>query len=75
MRRLVSNLEVVDRAADVTTVSSNFALYEYRYALTVWAGQYVHKIRTRPDGGYELAAKTVHLVNAGGPIPTMAFLI
>ena len=34
--------------------------------------------RTKPaaaEGGLRLVSKTVHLVNAGGPIPTMAFLI
>jgi len=74
IRRLVSNFEVVEVSGDVTTVGSNFALYEYRYALTVWAGRYLHRIRTTDDG-LELVTKTVHLVNAGGPIPTMAFLV
>jgi 3-phenylpropionate/cinnamic acid dioxygenase small subunit len=74
MRRLVSNLEVVDSDDDTTTVASNFALYEYRYGLTVWAGRYLHRIRTGGDQP-RLVSKTVHLVNAGGAIPTMAFLI
>lgn len=74
MRRTVSNLEVVARDGDTTTVASNFALYEYRYAMTVWAGRYVHRIRLT-DAGPLLAAKTVHLVNAGGALPTMSFLI
>ncbi|MCW2914340.1 MAG: putative dioxygenase component, beta subunit [Actinomycetia bacterium] len=76
MRRLISNLELIDRDADTVTVGSNFALYEYRYEITVWAGRVVHRIRVG-DGerGPRLAAKTVHLVNAGGPIPTLAFLL
>jgi 3-phenylpropionate/cinnamic acid dioxygenase small subunit len=76
MRRLISNLELIDRDADTVTVGSNFALYEYRYGITVWAGRVVHRIRVG-DGerGPRLAAKTVHLVNAGGPIPTLAFLL
>jgi 3-phenylpropionate/cinnamic acid dioxygenase small subunit len=74
LRRTVSNFEVTDATADATTVASNFVLVEYRFAMTVWAGRYVHTIR-RTDSGLRLAAKTVHLVNAGGPIPTMAFLI
>jgi 3-phenylpropionate/cinnamic acid dioxygenase small subunit len=74
MRRTVSNFEVTAAAGDTVTVGSNFVLVEYRFAMTVWAGRYLHKIR-RADGGLRLAAKTVHLVNAGGPIPTMAFLI
>jgi len=74
MRRTISNLEVVARDGDTTTVASNFALYEYRYATTVWAGRYVHRVRLT-DAGPLLVAKTVHLVNAGGALPTMSFLI
>jgi 3-phenylpropionate/cinnamic acid dioxygenase small subunit len=74
MRRTVSNFEVVAADGDTVTLGSNFVLVEYRFAMTVWAGRYLHKIR-RTEAGLRLAAKTVHLVNAGGPIPTMAFLI
>jgi 3-phenylpropionate/cinnamic acid dioxygenase small subunit len=74
MRRTVSNFEVVAADGDTVTLGSNFVLVEYRFAVTVWAGRYLHKIR-RTEAGLRLAAKTVHLVNAGGPIPTMAFLI
>ena len=74
MRRTVSNFEVVGEDGDTVTVASNFVLVEYRFAVTVWAGRYLHRIR-RSSGALRLAGKTVHLVNAGGPIPTMAFLI
>lgn len=81
MRRLISNLEVVDPetaagadSGETVTVGSNFVLYEYRYDMTVWAGRYLHTVRAT-DSGFSLVAKTVHLVNAGGPIPTMSFLI
>jgi 3-phenylpropionate/cinnamic acid dioxygenase small subunit len=74
LRRTVSNFEVTDSRRDTVTVASNFVLVEYRFAVTLWAGRYLHSIR-RTDGGLRLAGKTVHLVNAGGPIPTMAFLI
>jgi 3-phenylpropionate/cinnamic acid dioxygenase small subunit len=74
IRRTVTNLEVIAQDGDTVTVGSNFALFEYRYALTVWAGRYLHKIRTTGDSP-TLVAKTVHLVNAGGPLPTMSFLI
>jgi 3-phenylpropionate/cinnamic acid dioxygenase small subunit len=74
MRRIVGNFEVTSVAGDIATVESNFALYEYRYALTVWAGRYRHRIRTSDDG-LRLVSKTVNLVNAGGPIPTMSFLV
>jgi 3-phenylpropionate/cinnamic acid dioxygenase small subunit len=74
MRRTVSNFEVAAATSDTTTVASNFVLVEYRFAMTLWAGRYLHTIRRTGDGP-RLVAKTVHLVNAGGPIPTMAFLI
>jgi 3-phenylpropionate/cinnamic acid dioxygenase small subunit len=74
MRRIVSNFETVEAAGDAVTVASNFVLAEYRFAMTLWAGRYLHRIR-RAGGGLRLAGKTVHLVNAGGPLPTMAFLI
>ena len=74
MRRTVSNFEIVGEDGDTVTVASNFVLVEYRFAVTVWAGRYLHKIR-RADDGLRLAGKTVHLVNADGAIPTMAFLI
>jgi 3-phenylpropionate/cinnamic acid dioxygenase small subunit len=74
MRRIISNLEVVAVDEDTTTVASNFVLFEYRHLLTPWAGRYLHRIRTSgPE--LRLAAKTVHLVTAGGAIPTMSFLI
>ena len=75
MRRLLTNVEVLERGANTVTVGSNFVLFEYRHALTTWAGRVVHTVRRRPDGELRLAAKTVHLVNAGGPVPTLAFLI
>ena len=74
LRRTVSNFEVSETRGDTVTVASNFVLAEYRFDLTLWAGRYLHTIR-RTGGGLRLAGKTVHLVNAGGPIPTMAFLI
>jgi hypothetical protein len=56
------------------TVAANFVLYEYRHLLTTWAGRYVYRIRVSgPEP--RLVTKSVHLVNAGGAIPTMSFLI
>lgn len=74
MRRVISNFELVESDSISTTLAANFVLYEYRFALVVWAGRYVYRIRT--DGAeLRLAAKTVHLVNGGGDLPTMSFLI
>lgn len=74
MRRLLSNMEVLDADESTVTVASNFALFEYRYEQRVWAGRVVHKVRRTPEG-LRLVNKTVHLVSAGGPVNTLAFLI
>ncbi|WP_016881613.1 MULTISPECIES: aromatic-ring-hydroxylating dioxygenase subunit beta [unclassified Rhodococcus (in: high G+C Gram-positive bacteria)] len=74
MRRLLSNSEVLDTDEDTVTVGSNFALFEYRYSQRVWAGRVIHRVRRTP-GGLKLAEKTVHLISAGGPVDTLAFLI
>jgi 3-phenylpropionate/cinnamic acid dioxygenase small subunit len=74
LRRTVSNFEVTAAEGGTVTVASNFVLVEYRFASTLWAGRYLHTIRATGDG-LRLVGKTVHLVNAGGPIPTMSFLV
>ncbi|MFF1732174.1 aromatic-ring-hydroxylating dioxygenase subunit beta [Streptomyces sp. NPDC058247] len=76
MRRLLTNMEVLgqDEEAGTVTVGSNFALFEYRHQQRVWAGRVIHTVRRHPDG-HRLVSKIVHLVSAGGPVETLAFLI
>jgi 3-phenylpropionate/cinnamic acid dioxygenase small subunit len=74
MRRVVSNSEVVHAGADTVTVESNFALFEYRLRQRFWAGRVLHTIRLSPAGP-RLIRKIVHLIDAGGPLETLAFLI
>jgi 3-phenylpropionate/cinnamic acid dioxygenase small subunit len=74
MRRLVTNLEVLDRDETTVTIGSNFVLFEHRYTTTTWAGRYVHRIRASGDQ-MRLVEKTVHLINAEDAVATMAFLI
>jgi 3-phenylpropionate/cinnamic acid dioxygenase small subunit len=74
MRRVVSNSEVIDAHADTVTVESNFALFEYRLRQRFWAGRVLHTIRRSPDGP-RLIRKIVHLIDVGGPVETLAFLI
>ncbi|HVV08055.1 aromatic-ring-hydroxylating dioxygenase subunit beta [Amycolatopsis sp.] len=74
LRRLLTNTELLERDAETVTVGSNFVLYEYRYQMTTWAGRVIHRVRLTEQGP-RLVAKTVHLVNAGGPVPTLAFLL
>lgn len=79
LRRLISNIELLDsaldNASDVVTVGSNFLLTEYRRGrLTLWSGRTIHKLR--PDGrGFRMAFKKVLLVNNVDAIPTLSFLI
>ncbi|HEV7854873.1 MAG TPA: aromatic-ring-hydroxylating dioxygenase subunit beta [Mycobacterium sp.] len=74
MRRLLSNSEVVEQIDDTVTVESNFALFEYRVRQRFWAGRVVHTLRRSPNG-LRLVRKIVHLIDAAGPIDTLAFLI
>jgi 3-phenylpropionate/cinnamic acid dioxygenase small subunit len=74
MRRLITNLEVVDRDERSVTIGSNFVLFEHREGLNIWAGRYLHRIRTSGDE-LRLLGKTVHLVDSAAPILTLAFLI
>jgi 3-phenylpropionate/cinnamic acid dioxygenase small subunit len=74
MRRVLSNSEVVADDGDAVTIESNFALFEYRIRQRFWAGRVSHTIRRTPDGP-RLVRKIVHLIDAGGPVETLAFLI
>ncbi|MCW2652754.1 MAG: aromatic-ring-hydroxylating dioxygenase, beta subunit [Mycobacterium sp.] len=74
MRRILSNSEVLDQAAHTVTVESNFALFEYRVRQRFWAGRVSHTVR-RDDDTLWLIRKIVNLVDAAGPIDTLAFLI
>ena len=78
MRRVISNLEIESADDGTITAGSNFVLYELSAQATnelrVWTGRTTHRIR-RVDGGLRIAAKTVELVNASQPLPTLAFLL
>ena len=74
MRRTIANSEVVAEDGDTVTVESNFSVFEYRLRQRFWAGRVIHQIRRTPDGP-RLVRKIVNLVDAGGPVETLAFLI
>jgi 3-phenylpropionate/cinnamic acid dioxygenase small subunit len=74
MRRVISNSEVVDQDSGSVTVESNFALFEYRLRQRFWAGRVIHTLQ-RCDDGFRLVRKIVHLIDASGPLDTLAFLI
>lgn len=75
MRRLLSNFEFDHGDDGVATVRANFLLIEFRDHQTLWAGQYVYRIRTDHPQGLRLLEKQVRLVNRSGAIPTLAFII
>jgi benzoate/toluate 1,2-dioxygenase beta subunit len=78
MRRVVSNLEVVEADDGELVAESNFILAELsvqaRPELHWWAGRTTHRLR-RGEGGLRLSQKKVVLVNAAEPLPNLAFLI
>jgi 3-phenylpropionate/cinnamic acid dioxygenase small subunit len=64
----------VAQDTDTVTVQSNFALFEYRLRQRTWAGRVSHTVRRTPDGP-RLVRKIVNLIDSGGPVDTLAFLI
>jgi 3-phenylpropionate/cinnamic acid dioxygenase small subunit len=82
MRRVVSNLEILDRthvgADELVDVASNFVLYELSAQasneIRIWAGRTTHTLR-RTGESFLIRRKVVELVNASRPLPTLAFLL
>lgn len=75
LRRVVSNIELLDVNGQDTTVEANFVLVESRErAKEVWAGRYTYRLRP-VDGELRMAYKKVALVDNARAIPTMSFLI
>lgn len=70
-------------AAEGTTVRSgaNFVLHELSAQATndvrVWAGRCTHRLRrcAGAPGGWRIEVKVVELINAGQPLPNLAFLL
>jgi benzoate/toluate 1,2-dioxygenase subunit beta len=75
MRRVVSNIEI-DQASDgIITTSSNFALGEFRRGKQdVFVGRTMHKLRPAGDS-FKILFKKVLLINSGGYIDNLTFLI
>jgi 3-phenylpropionate/cinnamic acid dioxygenase small subunit len=75
LRRLVSNVELLDSDGDEVRVGANFLVYESRErGVTLWAGRSEYRLR-RDAGEWRMARKTVYLVNNDRPLHTLAFLI
>ncbi len=74
MRRIVSNIEIAERDAELT-VCSNFILTIAKGATQqIWAGRSIHELRRGGDS-FKIARKKVLLVNADQEMPLLQFLI
>ena len=75
MRRIVSNIEPEQEAADVIAVRSNFILTTARAGRQeLWAGHSQHRLRLR-EGTHRIVSKKVLLNNSDQEIPLLQFLI
>ncbi len=78
MRRLLSNIEILEAHEPEFTVAANFVLYEVAAqatgALHIWAGRTTYGLR-RVDGNLRMSRKIVELVTSSLPQPTLAFLL
>lgn len=75
LRRLVSNIEVLDDRGAELDVACNMMVFESQTRGEVlWAMRTEYKLR-RADGGLRMALKKVNLVNNAEALYSMAFLI
>jgi 3-phenylpropionate/cinnamic acid dioxygenase small subunit len=73
--RVVSNVEVINAAADEIEVRANAIIFESTPRRdTLWGTRYEYLLR-RVDGTLRMARKKVMLVNNAKALPTLAFLI
>tara|TARA_R110001606_G_scaffold74778_10_gene173371 strand:- start:33206 stop:33697 length:492 start_codon:yes stop_codon:yes gene_type:complete len=75
LRRVVSNVEVLDEGGDEIRAISNALVFESNLrGDIVWASRNEYLLR-RVDGELRMARKTVHLVNNDKALYSMSFLI
>jgi benzoate/toluate 1,2-dioxygenase beta subunit len=75
VRRIVSNVELLERDGEELLVGSNFIAVESRERGTqVWAGRAEHRLRV-VEGELKMASKKVMLVDNDRAVYTLAFLI
>jgi benzoate/toluate 1,2-dioxygenase beta subunit len=75
VRRIVSNVELLEMNGDDALVGSNFLAVESRERGTqLWAGRAEHRLRV-VDGELRMASKKVMLVDNDRAVYTLAFLI
>ena len=75
IRRVVSNIEILEGTEDEVRVTSNALVFESNTrGETVWASRNEYKLR-RVDGDWRMALKKVILVNNDKALFTLSFLI
>jgi benzoate/toluate 1,2-dioxygenase subunit beta len=77
LRRLLANIEILDRTGDgdEVVVGANFVVYESRErGTTIWGGRHEYRLR-RVEGQWRMARKKVMLVDNDRPLSTLAFLV
>jgi benzoate/toluate 1,2-dioxygenase beta subunit len=78
MRRVISNLEVLDHRDGEYAAAANFVLYEHAiqatHNLRIWAGRVSYSLRRTPNG-LRMSRKVVELVNSTQALPSLAFII
>ena len=75
IRRVVSNIEILEGTQDEVRVTSNALVFESNTrGETVWASRNEYKLR-RVDGDWRMALKKVILVNNDKALFTLSFLI
>jgi benzoate/toluate 1,2-dioxygenase beta subunit len=75
MRRVISNIEIDQGDDGIVTAWSNFALGEFRRGeQDIFIGRTMHKLRPDNDD-FKIVFKKVLLINRGGYIDNLTFLV
>lgn len=75
LRRVVSNVELLDVSEEEIRVASNFVIYESTSRQdNIWGGRNEHLLR-KVDGEWKMASKKVSLVNCDKALDNITFLI
>ena len=75
LRRILGNIELLEKIEGDLVVGANFFVYESRErGTTIWAGRTEYRLR-RVDGAWRMARKKVMLVDNHRALSTLAFLV
>ncbi|MFT4256914.1 MAG: aromatic-ring-hydroxylating dioxygenase subunit beta [Pseudoxanthomonas sp.] len=76
LRRIVSNIELIEAKGDEVRVTSNAFVFEVNQrGETLWPSRNEYLLRRQPDGNLKMARKKVILVNNASSLYTLSFLI